>query len=226
MLKKLALVIIGLVMLPLGVALANEDSGTNEWSGKNFQEKRQEAQERRQKNHEKLESKRLEHEQKKNDLKQKAESAKDNACKRRISKLENRVANVDKRKKGLLTHYQKAEEHMQRLIDRGKTAGADTAELEADLVEYKTMVDNLAADFDAFVEAINQGQTLDCAEPKEQLKTLHKAIQAAHQKVVADRKAIHNYYKETIRPDAITLIKAINQAKTTDSETNGAGETQ
>lgn len=162
-----------------------------------------------------LDQKRAEHEQKKTELMAKAQAKKDDACKRRLEKLDNRIANADNRKKGLLTHYQKADEHLQKLIDRGDAAGVDVTELKADLVEYNIKVDGLTADFDAFVELVGNTQTLDCEQPKEQFRSLHEQIKAAHQKIVNDRKAIHDYYKATIRPDVVTVIKAIAAIKST-----------
>lgn len=211
--KKLVFVTLAVALLPLAALARGVESGSGSGSTSTQTSATEPRSQEAEIAHSEAESQMVEQhkelEKKRAALAAKAGEKKDAACANRSAKLEFRGKASSEHRTGLLEKYTRAAVHVEKLITRAKAAGVDTSKLEADLVALKTKTANFGADFDAFTSLVVSAQALDCTATTDVRKAAKAKIKTAHEKLQADRADIHDFYKNTLRPDMVVVIKAI-----------------
>lgn len=164
----------------------------------------------------------------KTDLKTKLTAAKQTRLKARCKAAQGVItafgtkvkANVPNRVRA----YENALNHLDKFIDKAKTASLDTTTLESQQTVLKQKIDAYKADLDEFQQAIGDLKDVDCVADPTGFQAALEAARTMRQGLIDQVNDIAKYVKETIKPTLVSLRTQLEAQ--TDNSSTGTGEEQ
>lgn len=109
--------------------------------------------------------------------------------------------------------YDNMTKNAEKLRDRLKENGQDTAALDKNLEELHTLIDSFKTDLKEMRQVAQDLSAMDCgADPAGFISSL-QALRESRNKVVTDSQAIKNYIKDNLKPTLQEIRSSIGQAK-------------
>lgn len=105
--------------------------------------------------------------------------------------------------------YKKITDSLQKLIDRLKTDGVDTKELEAAQATLLTKIDQFTTDLATYRQSMTDLRSLDCITDPTAFQAALTSARADRLKAKTDAVDIRSYLTNTIKPLLVTLKTAV-----------------
>lgn len=150
---------------------------------------------------------------------------KETVCKRVQINITKRINQFESKKGMHITQYTQLDEKLQNIINRvneyygygysysydyaygyGYVYQKPTEKLEADLAVLKEKVNDFSVDYIVYAQSIKNAKQFTCAGTEGELKDELSNTRSYLNQVQVDAKAIQDFYKNTIRPDVVTLL--------------------
>jgi hypothetical protein len=210
--KFLFLAFVLALAMPLGIALAEDSTGTQPTIPRGIASLKEQIQQRKDANIEAQDAlKKQLHEQR---------------CKNIELRIDTRIKRYENNRQMFENVFGNMIARIQRLIDRLKTKGVDTSKLAADLQTLKVKVDKLLADHKIFMQNIGDAKNIACNENDLTGSEVRAKVGEARKvfmTLTQDRLEIRNFYQSNIRPDIMAIRKQLADQKTGEnSETTAA----
>jgi DNA repair exonuclease SbcCD ATPase subunit len=109
------------------------------------------------------------------------------------------------------TQYQQVSARLKSVVERLKSAGVDTSQLELMIPELDQKIAEFNTDIDALVSQLHEVKELPCDE-SETFQLEINSTRAQQQLIRSDIEDIKTYYRDTVRPAIVTAITAYSTA--------------
>lgn len=137
-------------------------------------------------------------------LKTRIDAAKQIRIKSRCKAAQGGISNIRGRIKGLETSrshvYENLLSRLEKLNERLKANNVDTAALEMQLTELRTLIDTFNTDLAAYKLAVSDLADMDCAADPTAFQASLEEARTARAKAAESAKAVKTYLSETIKP--------------------------
>lgn len=114
------------------------------------------------------------------------------------------IKSLDGRTHGIETSRSKVHANLlnrlNKLVEKLKAKGVDTAELESEIAVLKTKIETFKTDLAVYKQDMADLKEMDCAADPDAFKAALEAARKSRLKVHQDVKDIRSYVKETIKP--------------------------
>lgn len=165
-----------------------------------------------------LEAKKIERDAKKADIQADREDKKElieakkedraiQRCEQIKEKTRSRIEKFEGNNKYHQKNFNLIKQNIEELVTLFGQEGLDTSILEGYLVILETKLSKLYADHDAFIVALEASAGLSCDNIENEIKGKFQLAKQEGTDIKADIIDIKNYYKNTIRPELISLKK-------------------
>ncbi len=114
-----------------------------------------------------------------------------------LSALKGRITGINTSRANV---YQALNNRLAKLVERLKSAGADTAGLETEITELSTKIETFSTDLEAYKLAVSDLASMECAADPVAFKASLEAARAARTKVASDANDIKKFVNDTIKP--------------------------
>ncbi len=101
----------------------------------------------------------------------------------------------------------------EKLRDRLKENGQNTAALDKNLEELRVLIDSFKTDLKDMRQAAQDITAMDCRADPASFASSLQALRESRDKVVTDSRAIKNYIKDNLKPTLQEIRNGIGQAK-------------
>lgn len=135
-------------------------------------------------------------------------------CKNIEERIANRLNHHENNSQMMNTVYGNMQQRIARLIERLKTAGADTTQLEADFSILITKIEKLRADHATFIATLTESQSFVCGKSEGEFKGKMEEARKVPEIIKQDREEIKSFFEKTIKAD----LKAIRAKLATQKE--------
>lgn len=162
----------------------------------------------------KLAEKRLE-------FKESKEKMNEERCKNIETRIATRINRYENNRQMFQNVYGNMQTRLERLLAKLKAAGADTTQLEKDLVTLKTKIDKLETDQATFISTLKETQDFACGKSEGEFKAKFNEARKIPDVIRADRQDIRNFFQTTIKADLKTIREFLaSQETTSESESS------
>ncbi len=124
-------------------------------------------------------------------------------------RLDQTLKNYQTRKDIHVMEYKRLYDRLVALSSTLAAKGDDTTQLQVDLTTLNGMIIKLTTDYQAFINDLTSSKTQACTLTLDQVKTNLAAARAKLQDFRAQSKAIHDFIKNTVRKDLLTIRASI-----------------
>jgi chromosome segregation ATPase len=136
------------------------------------------------------------------------EAAKKIICEKRQGKIEEKIAKFEGNKVKHMEACNNLQNRLEKLSDNLSAKGYDIADLDADIFVLEEKITQFETDFKIALSKVEEAKDYICnnhsaVENKNEMKAARDLIK----KVRQDSVEIRSYYKNTIRPDIVTIKK-------------------
>ncbi len=157
-------------------------------------------------------------EKQKTDLKIKLDAAQEARIKARcktsqgiIKTIEVRAqTNAPKREQA----YQQLKDHVTKLVEKLKSKGVNTSELEKQLVVLNGKIDTFKSNKTAYIQAVSDAQNVDCAADPAGFKAALETARSKRDTLIKSANEIKDYVKTSIKPTLSTIRGELESNKT------------
>lgn len=141
-----------------------------------------------------------------------------------------KVNSVGKRADGIATSrhqvYTNITDQLNKLVEKLKAKGVDTAALEAEIATLGELVTTFKTDLATYRTAVSDLQELDCEADPEAFQAALEAARASLVLVRTDAQAIKQHVKKVIRPLLVEIRKSVAGGAQTKPEETAEGSEQ
>ncbi len=116
--------------------------------------------------------------------------------------------------------YTELQKNLDKLVEKLKTKGVDTATLESQITELKSKIDTYKTDLDAYKQTLADLKKVDCASDQDAFMAALDAARAARDKLISDVVGIKTYLKGTIKPTLVNIRKSLESSSDDSSESS------
>lgn len=102
--------------------------------------------------------------------------------------------------------------------DRAGAAGLDVTELKSDLAQLKTLTDQSATAWDAYLTALDGVLKLDCAADSEAFHDALEDAKTAHDELKSKAKAVRDFFLSDIKADLMAIRQQLADQQTDDGD--------
>lgn len=157
-------------------------------------------------------------EAKKEEIEAKKEDRATQRCEQIKEKTRSRIEKFEGNNKYHQKNFNLIKQNIEEIVALFKEAGLNTANLESYLTILETKLAKLYADHAAFIVALEASEGVSCDNIESEIKGKFKIAKQEGEDIKADIIDVKNYYKDTIRPELISLKKEYLEATGIDSE--------
>lgn len=122
-------------------------------------------------------------------------------CEKVTAALNGRVTSAQARISARETFVANRKTQLNNLISRLQSKGADVSKLQSDATQFASLLDKWLSDYKVYVADLQAAQAIPCGTSQGQFKAALQTARTAHQTVLADRKALQDFVKNTLRVD-------------------------
>ncbi len=114
-----------------------------------------------------------------------------------LSSLKGRITGIDTSRTNV---YAALNDRFTKLVEKLKSAGADTAELESEIAILNTKIETFKTDLEDYKLAVSDLAAMDCAADPVAFKASLESARNARTKLKSDTADIKTYVNDTIKP--------------------------
>jgi hypothetical protein len=141
-------------------------------------------------------------------------ASKEEKCKNTEQRVANRIQRFQNDQNMIETTQSNMKARLDRLTARLKSAGADTAKLESDLVFLYSKMEKVKADNATFIASLQGTQTATCTLADGDFKTKMGEARKQNDLVRQDRLDVKSFFEKTIKADLLAIRTQLQKIKT------------
>ncbi|MEI7621216.1 MAG: hypothetical protein WCJ51_01625 [Candidatus Moraniibacteriota bacterium] len=162
---------------------------------------------------EQIQTKKTELAQKRLEFKASKEKMVEEKCKNLETKIATRLGRYENNQQMIQTVYGNMQTRLTRLLEKLKTAGADTAKLEADLKTLTGKIEKFKTDQASFMTTLKESQAFACGKSEGEFKTKIDSARQVPTLLKQDRQDIKDFFETTIKTDLQAIRKTLAEQK-------------
>lgn len=151
------------------------------------------------------------------DKKEKMDQAR---CKNLESRITNRVNRYENNRRMLENVYGNMQSRIARLVERLKSAGADTTQLEKDLATLNDKIAKLKTDHETFMSTLVESRSFVCGNSEGEFKGKIDEARKVPEIIKQDRQDIKNFFQTTIKADLQAIRATLADQKDEEQKKN------
>jgi chromosome segregation ATPase len=136
-------------------------------------------------------------------------------CKTLETKIATRLNRYENNSQMTENVYGNIQTRLTKLLDKLKTAGADTKKFETDLATLQTKIDKLKADQATFLASLKETQAFVCGKSEGEFKTKLENSRKVPELIKADRQDVRSFFEKTLKADLKTIREFLAAQNTT-----------
>lgn len=129
------------------------------------------------------------------------------------TKIATRINRYENNGEMFQTIYENMQARLTRLVERLKSAGADTTQLESDIATLNTKIEKLKSDQATFMTTLKDSQTFACGKSEGEFKAKIDGARQVPEVLKKDRQDIKDFFQTTIKADLQSIRQLLADQK-------------